>query len=266
MAVVAPRLLVHIASIAALAAVANSCVPVTRYEEVESASQVELASRRRAEATLAELKAKLEAAEAELAARDQKIADSERNLTETKLEGTLVAKERDEQNVIVDQLRGELARAGEHLRYYSDQKSELEQALGNAEKRSQELTRHTEKTTLLVKVMRDLSLELNAKVGSGKISLDAREGKLALGLAENGEDDRAVVDAVIKIMQAYANLKLELDESVGDNSSRAQKLKATLVERGVAEDRFQKPAQPANEAGGAPDGKRALELCFTAAD
>jgi len=77
----APRLILHVASLAALAGLFNACVPATRYEEAKSASEVELAGRQRAEAELGDTKKELAAAQAELAQRAEKLAETEQSVS-----------------------------------------------------------------------------------------------------------------------------------------------------------------------------------------
>ncbi len=57
-------------------------------------------------------------------------------MSESKLESSVVAKERDEATGLVDQLRGELARVGDNLRSYAEQKADLEKSLQAAQARS----------------------------------------------------------------------------------------------------------------------------------
>src|SRR5882757_3435257 len=90
----APRLILHVASLAALAGLFGACVPATRYEEAKSASEVELAGRQRAEAELREMHAKVDALSAELEQRQQKLAETEQSVSETKLENSVAVKER----------------------------------------------------------------------------------------------------------------------------------------------------------------------------
>src|SRR3954468_21631084 len=78
----APRLVLHVASVAAVAGLFSACVPATRYEEAKSASEVELAGRQRAEAELLATRARLDAATAELNQREQKLAETEQSVSE----------------------------------------------------------------------------------------------------------------------------------------------------------------------------------------
>src|SRR5882724_11932704 len=73
-ATLAPRLIVNVGAVAALAGLFAACVPATQYEEAKSASEVELAGRQRAEAELARTRSQLDALSAQLSERDAKLA------------------------------------------------------------------------------------------------------------------------------------------------------------------------------------------------
>jgi len=176
----APRLIVHLASVAALAGLATSCVPATRYEEAKSAGDVELAARQHAEQELVVTRGKLQAALDELQARDQKLAASEDSISQSKLDNTMAIKERDEATGLVDQLRGELARVGDDLRSFAQQKADLEKTLAAAEARKQELERMEARTAALALLTRDLTSALGDRVTSGDVGIDVRAGHLVL--------------------------------------------------------------------------------------
>src|SRR3954469_24034902 len=176
----APRLVLHVASVAAVAGLFSAFVPATRYEEAKSASEVELAGRQRAEAELRTAREQLAQATAELSQREQKLSETEQSVSESKLESSVAVKERDEATGMVDQLRGELARVGDNLRSYAEQKAELEKSLQAAQARKLELERNEAQTVSLARLTRDLTSALGDRVTSGDMALDVRDGHVLL--------------------------------------------------------------------------------------
>ncbi len=172
----APRLLVHVASVAALAALVGACVPATRYEEAKSASEVELAGRQHAEAELRATHEKLDALSQELEDRQQKLSETEQSVSETKLENSVAVKERDEATGLVDQLRGELARVGDDLRTFAKQKADLEKSLDAAQAREKSDAR----TVAIARLTRDLTSALGDRVTSGDVSVDVQNGRVVV--------------------------------------------------------------------------------------
>jgi hypothetical protein len=114
-----------------------SCVPVTRFEEAESAAQVEAEARRRAAHELEASRKRVAELEASLKARESELESRKQALDEQQLATNLSAKDGEEKASLVEQLRGELARSGEHIRAYSDEKSRLEQELQAAQRAEQ---------------------------------------------------------------------------------------------------------------------------------
>lgn len=110
-----------------------ACVPVTRYEEAESAAQVEAEGRRRAALELEESRRRVMELEASLQARKAELDAKQRAVDEQQLASSISEKERDENASLVEQLRGELSRTGEHLRAFSDEKTRLERELEAAQ-------------------------------------------------------------------------------------------------------------------------------------
>ncbi len=121
----------------------TGCVPAVQYEEAQSAAEVEREGHRRAaqrlyaaEQELAKLKAEHEQLKARLAEKDQTLAAVE-------LDVQRAAKQRDEHAELVTQLRGELARVGDHLRAFSVEKDGLNQRLDAAQSELERLTEET---------------------------------------------------------------------------------------------------------------------------
>ena len=136
-----PRILLQLARIGALAGLASSCVPAKQYDEARSAFEAESASRQQeaqkreaAEGRLAALSVELENKQREL--------DAERaRLAAEKLENTMALKDREAASQLVTQLQSDLARAGDHLAWFSSEKRDLGKALLLAQERMDRLER-----------------------------------------------------------------------------------------------------------------------------
>ncbi len=135
-----PRLLVTRAI--ALSLALGGCVPATSYEQANSAAEVEREGHRRsaekltaAETALEAEKAEKEALLAEKKALQDKLLSEEERLARTSLEVETATKAQEEQTELVTQLRGELARVGEHIKVYRDDKDDLAAKLSAAEAR-----------------------------------------------------------------------------------------------------------------------------------
>ncbi len=270
----APRLLLHVASIAALAGLFAACVPAARYEEAKSASEVELAGRQRAEAELVTTRAKLEAAQADLDQRSQKLAESEQSASESKLENTVAVKERDEATGLVDQLRGELARVGDNLRSYAQQKADLEKSLQAAQARKLELEQNEAHTVAIARLTRDLTSVLGERVLSGDITIDVRDGHVLLSAAPElwFNDDgsvRANMDSVLagvsRVLSLHSESSLDLSLPTLGAEQRGPLLVNALAARGVTAARMKLvPITAAEAAEGAAKPAATVQLSFSA--
>jgi hypothetical protein len=253
----APRLIVHIASIAVLAGLVNACVPATQYEEAKSASEVELAGRQRAEAELTATREQLAAAKAQLDERAQKLAESEQSVSETKLENSVAVKERDDAAGMVDQLRGELARVGDNLRLYAKDKAELEKSLEAAETSKQELEKNDAQTVAVARLTRDLTSALGDRVTSGDVNIDVRDGRVVLSAPtelwfDDGTALRPGIDLVLaavgRVLAVHPESMAELSMPGPDSEKRGTALLAALAARGVAPARMKLAAAVAPAA------------------
>jgi hypothetical protein len=271
----APRLILHVASVATVLGLLNACVPAAHYEEAKSASEVELAARQRAEAELLVTRTKLEAAAAELNQREQKLAETEQSVSESKLENSVAVKERDEATGLVDQLRGELARVGDNLRSYAEQKADLEKSLQAAQARKVELERNEAQTVAIARLTRDLTSALGDRVTTGELTLDVRSGRVVLsGPPELWFNDdgtlRAAMDdaiaAVGRVLTVHSASALELGLAPAGAEKRGPALLSALSSRGVAASRMKlAPFAPANaESEPTKVAPSLVELSFSA--
>jgi hypothetical protein len=275
----APRLILHVASVAALAGLLGACVPAARYEEAKSASEVELAGRQRAEIELAATRAKLDAAQSELDQRAQKLAETEQSVSESKLESSVAVKERDEATGIVEQLRGELARVADNLRSYAQQKADLEKSLQAAQARKLELERNEAHTVAIARLTRDLTSALGDRVLSGDVTVDVRDGRVVLGAApellfnDDGslrQTSDGILGAVSRVLTLHAGSALELSLPTANAEQRAPALLGALSAKGIAASRMNVAARPAaplaadSATPSQPSAAGTLELAFSA--
>ena len=277
----APRLVLHVASVAAVAGLFSACVPAAQYEEAKSASEVELAARQRAEAELVATRSKLDAAGTELNQRDQKLAETEQSVSESKFESSVALKERDEATGLVDQLRGELARVGDNLRSYAEQKADLEKSLQAAQARKLELERNEAQTVAIARLTRDLTSALGERVTRGELTIDVRDGRVLLsappelwfnddGTLRAGMDD--VLTALSRVLSLHSASALELALPVSDAEKRGPALLGALSSRGVAASRMKlaplatstPSAAPSAEAAPAKAPMSLVDLSFSA--
>src|SRR5882724_4648918 len=226
----APRLIVHVASIAALAGLVGACVPAARYEEAKSASEVELAQ------------------------RQQKLAETEQSVSETKLENSVAVKERDEATGLVDQLRGELARVGDDLRTFAKQKADLEKSLDAAQARKAELEKSDARTVAIARLTRDLTSALGDRVTSGDVSVDVQSGRVVVSTpTELWFDEGAalrtgsdgMLAAVSRVLTLHPDSALEMSVPGPDADKRSTAFVAALGARGVSAARIKLASAPA---------------------
>lgn len=274
----APRLILHVASVAALAGLLGACVPEARYEEAKSASEVEAAGRQRAQAELAATRAKLDAAQAELDQRSQKLAETEQSVSESKLESSVAVKERDEATGIVEQLRGELARVGDNLRSYAQQKAELEKSLQAAQARKLELERSEAHTVAIARLTRDLTSALGERVLSGDVTIDVRDGRVVLSAApellfnDDGslrQNNEGMVSAVSRVLTVHPASTLELSLPTANAEQRGPTLLGALSAKGIVASRMHVAVRVpaplvANDAPSKPTSPDSVELVFSA--
>lgn len=153
-------------------ALSGCVVPQERYNEAVARLQQERAAVRNAEQQTASLRERLKQAEALLNARDRELNNREHDLARSQVDVERETVARNDAAMIVDQLRGELARAGDHLRYFADQKKELESALEDARERADEVTRAERDFQVGALIVRDLSLSLDDAVRDKLVTID----------------------------------------------------------------------------------------------
>jgi len=152
-------------------------VPQNRYDEVQAKLQAEEGLRRKSDAELARVSAELATVSRALDGKEQSLSAKENDLAQAQLSAEQVGREKSDAVELVEQLRGELARVGEHLHEYSDRKQELEAALSKAETHAKDLEAAERDLAAKVLVMRDVALALAEPASSGKVVITSVAGK-----------------------------------------------------------------------------------------
>ena len=243
----------------------SGCVPATRFEETQSAAQVEMEGRRRSEYQVSQLQGELAGLQQQLQNQRQILDDRDQALSQAQLDSSTLGKQREDADGMVDQLRGELARVGGHLQTYHDGQQKLEAALAVEAGRGRALAR----------LSRDTALSLAEPLATGEYSLDAEQGMLVLRaprekvLAEDGSvkpEAEPLLKALSRLMQLHkaATLRVE-DSSAKDDSIAVAKLVTALTERAVPAERFQPLAVKAEgerSVAPTPENRAGAELTF----
>jgi len=278
----APRLLVHLASLAALGAAFGACVvPAARYEEAVSAAEVEQDGHRRTLAILYATEQKLGQAEAQLREQEKRLGEREELVAEAQLQGSVAATERDSASSLVEQLRGELARAGDHLSSFATQRNDLASQLEAAQARVTRLGAAAERLDELGRVVRDVTLLFGDSVTTGEIELEIKDGKPQLSVPservwksggnELTPEAKKMLEAMGKLASRHPRVHFELAEqgAHGDTSLRLLPLVEVLTAQGITGDRVSIPmadpgvsgsAESAKAPAPAPDSKLQIAL------
>jgi chromosome segregation ATPase len=233
-----------------LLAFCSGCVPVTRFEETQSAAQVEMEGRRRSEYEVSQLKTENAELRTRLQGQNRALDEREQALSQAELDSSTQGKQREDAEGVVEQLRGELARVGGHLRTFHDDKQKLEADLADEAARGRALAR----------LSRDAALALAEPIATGEYTLDAEQSAVVLRapreklLADDGSlkpEAEAWLKAVSRVVQLHKETKLRVEDSSAQADAIAvSRLVTALGEHGIAPDRFEPLA--AVVEGGAP--------------
>lgn len=233
----------------------SGCVPVTRFEETQSAAQVELEGRRRAEARVAQLQAENQRLSAQAQQQAETLDARDQALSQAALDTSLEGQERRDAEVLVEQLRGELSRASGHLQSYHDDNQRL----------SAELTSEDARSRTLSLVTRDVALALAAPMSAGHLQLDVAPSAVVVRaprgyVLEAGgavkPEAAPLLDAVSQVLERHREVKLRVEDTAAQDATAAARLATALGEHGVAPDRFE-PLAPTSAAAGSDDGAAA---------
>lgn len=238
--------------------VLSGCVPVTRYEETQSAASVELEGRRRAEYQLQQLKQENAQLQTQMQQQSRSLDERDQALSQAELDGSVQGKQRQEAEGMVDQLRGELARVSGHLQSYGDDKQRLTASLANESARGQSLNR----------VTRDATLLWSDAIQTGEYTLDSDAAGIALRVPRSdvlGVDGAvkpeaaALLSNVSRLMKLHPTLRLvAYDAANPSDAIVVGRLVSSLGEQGVAAERV----AAGSEAAGSADAAQ-LVLSFS---
>ena len=215
------------------------CVPATRFEETQSAAQVEMEGRRRAEYQVSGLTAELAELRAQLQKQSQVIDERDQALSQAQLDSSTLGKQSEDAAGMVEQLRGELARVGGHLQSFHDDQQKLQSALTAAAARGRALSR----------LSRDAALSMAEPIATGEYTLDAEQSSVVLRvpreklLTDDGTvkpEAEPVLKNVVRLMQLHKQAKLRVEDSAHEGDAIAvSRLVAALAERAVTAERFE---------------------------
>ncbi|HEX7669541.1 MAG TPA: hypothetical protein VF395_08160 [Polyangiaceae bacterium] len=247
-------------------------VPQNRYDEAVTRLEGEQAAHKQDAADLARTKAELTRLNQTLGSREQSLAAREGELSQAKLDSDRISTERDDAVVLVEQLRGELARVGNNLLEFSEQKRDLEAALAEADMRAKRLDQAEKLVEAKVLLVRDVSVALGDAVTKGTVSVTVVDGKPAVRLdAHDVFSDKAselsagsvsVFERLAAALSARKGARVELGDRSVDSVSpedrivRLQRIAGVLSEKGLGVDRIGFAVAP--PASGAPSAEPGL--------
>lgn len=249
----------HQLALLLLLSVFTGCVPVTRFEETQSAAQVEMDGRRRSEHQVAQLQTENAELRSRLQQQSETLDDRDQALSQAQLDSSTMGKQREDAAGMVEQLRGELARVGGHLQTFHAEKQQQSAALASEATRGR----------ALAKLSRDAALSLAEPIATGEYSLDAEQGAVVLRaprakvLADDGSvrpEAEPLLKAVARLMQLHEHAKLRVeDSSAADDAIAVSRLVTALTERAVPAERFEPLAVQAAPGATPPEKPVAAE-------
>jgi hypothetical protein len=182
-----------------------------------------------------------------LAEREQRLAQNENQLAQSELEATQADQERQSTDQVVEQLRNDLARVGDHLRIFGEQKASLEEALAAAKTRAERVAAAERNAAKAAIALRDLARELKQPLGAGEVELDVENGRPLVRMDRSRlltEGDQAIAPAaqetlggLTRVAKANAGSRLilsERGESTPEQSvARLRRVREALVAQGI---------------------------------
>jgi hypothetical protein len=257
----------RVAAVLGFATTLGGCVAAKHYDEARSVAESEMAGHSRTRERLENALARLEGLEKQLAEKESALSELQKQreageslVAASKLETTVAVTEKRAAGELVEQLRAELARTGDHLRAYAGEKRSIEQALLAAEERLRNADVATKRLTEMVAVARDLAVGLGTELASGEASLSARNGALVIGAEPEklftpeqpalSPDSDHLVATVAKVAAAHPSYRVELRGLSRDTTghARLESFRNALVDKGAPADRIaivSGPAEPA---------------------
>lgn len=249
-------------------AVSACMVPATRYDEARSALKVEQEANRRGAAKLYEVEQKVASLQAQLDKRQRKLDQQGQQIAAAQLDKNVANKQRDNASQLVDQLRGELARVGDNLRSFAEQKQKLSDALDAAQAREKRLEEVEHEAAQRAMVVRDLALLLDRPISTGAVELTMVDGRPVLRIASAKAlagktilpEGRKLLSAVARVAGLHADTSVTVRELHADaalseeqETLRLRALSDALAAQGLASQRVtldvEQPAQADSDAG-----------------
>ena len=214
--------IVGASALAALALASVACVvPATRYDEARSALRLEQRANRELGARLYTMESKVASLQADLDKRQHDIDARDESIAQGKLDTSIAARKGQDASELVDQLRGELERVGDHLRAFADQKQELSEALDAADARIKRLKEAEHESSERAMVVRDLSLLLRDPIATGEVELSMDDGRPVLRVPSARVFDdkggvrpeaKALIDAVARASRLHPGSNVAIAE------------------------------------------------------
>jgi len=152
-----------------------ACVSKNKYDAAVADAQRTHAQLTNAEAELGKLRSDLDAAEAQMQSRDQKLSDlatSDHN----------VEAQLDEETAINSKLRGELERLGKNVDQMLQEKGTLAKALDDAKTRLEELRRAQAAAEARAALFQQFVQKFKSMIDAGQLKLATRNGRLVIQL------------------------------------------------------------------------------------
>lgn len=266
----------QVARVGALALVGFSVVgcvvPAARYEEARSAIRVEQEAHRRTQERLTEVSRDMERLHASLSLRERKLEQLETELAEQRLSADVAGTERKFATEMVEQLRGELGRTGEHLREFAGERAKLSLALDAAEARARRLSACEASQADNAAIVRDLAVALHEPIAQGEVEVSVLEGRPVVRINSSelvgetaGEIGQKVITAIAAITARHAESRVAIRETgnvpAAEAAKRLRSVSDALTKSGLGAARLElSPAATPTAA------TPALELSVFAAD
>lgn len=252
--------------LAVMATLATGCVvPQARYDEARSALAVEQEAHRRTNAELYRVAMQVDALQKKLSLREQELAQRSREMADKELVANVAIREQEAATELVEQLRGELARVGDHLRAFAEQKRELAAKLDGAEARAKRLEQLEKSASRQVAVVRDVSLLLGEPITTGEVELGIAEGRPVLAIehasafvAGSGDlqpGTRSAAGAVARAARLHPELSIRVSRRAVDEQaalSELRKVAEYLESEGVPAARIEVAVEKSGDSGEGP--------------
>jgi hypothetical protein len=236
-------------------ALSAGCVTKTRYEEARSASVVEREGRRRSQQELIALQQKFQVLQSTLKEREQRLDESGERVAESDLARDVALGERQSAVELVEQLRMDLERTGNHLRTFAEAKTA-------AESRAKRLDECEQSAADNAIIVRDTTLALREPIAVGDIELDPIDGRAVLRVPASeisGETLSPVAEhllqGVAKVASLHPGMRISIAETKSKEAARLRVVADRLAALGVVAERVKLVS---NEPGGS--GSPSLEV------